>query len=102
MKQGTSANKGKDTAEYQEVTATLEVHPEDAAAAGVTDGGRATLTGEYGQITVVCKVKKPDELLPGTAFIAYGPATSRLMGGETHGTGMPDSKHLRVVLAPAE
>jgi formylmethanofuran dehydrogenase subunit D len=31
-------------------------------------------------------------------FIAYGDMSSRLMGGDTHGTGMPDSKGIDVEL----
>lgn len=100
LKQGTSANKGKDTDEYREVTGTLELHPEDAAAAGVADGGRAVLASPEGSISVTCRIKKPDELQPGSVFMAYGPLTSLLMGGDTHGTGMPDSKNLLVTLSP--
>jgi formylmethanofuran dehydrogenase subunit D len=29
-------------------------------------------------------------------FIAYGPESSRLLDGETHGTSMPDSKGIEV------
>jgi formylmethanofuran dehydrogenase subunit D len=29
-------------------------------------------------------------------FISYGDKSSRLMAGETHGTGMPDSKGMDV------
>ena len=39
---------------------------------------------------------KGDELQPGMLFISYGDKSSRLMGGETHGTGMPDSKGMDV------
>ena len=39
-----------------------------------------------------------NELPPGLLFISYGDASSRLMGGETHGSGMPDSKGLDVTL----
>ena len=37
----------------------------------------------------------------GVLFIAYGPESSKLMGGETHGTGMPDSKGIDVELTVA-
>lgn len=99
--QGVSANQGKLTGAYQEITATLELHPDDAAAAGVADGDAATLEGPGGRIGVTCQVVKPDQLPPGVAFMAYGPPTSQLMGAETHGTGMPDAKNLRVWLSPA-
>ncbi len=41
---------------------------------------------------------KGDELPPGLLFIAYGDLSSRLMGGDTHGSGMPTSKGLDVAL----
>jgi formylmethanofuran dehydrogenase subunit D len=34
-------------------------------------------------------------------FMPYGDRPSRLMGGDTHGTGMPDSKGLDVELERA-
>jgi len=34
----------------------------------------------------------------GILFIAYGDLSSRLMGGDTHGSGMPTSKGLDVEL----
>jgi len=33
-------------------------------------------------------------------FMAYGPASSQLMGGDTAGTGMPISKNLEVEVVP--
>ena len=41
---------------------------------------------------------KGDELPPGVLFIAYGDLSSRLMGGDTHGSGMPTSKGLDVAM----
>jgi formylmethanofuran dehydrogenase subunit D len=37
-------------------------------------------------------------LPPSLLFISYGDASSRLMGGETHGSGMPDSKDFDVTM----
>lgn len=39
-----------------------------------------------------------DELPPGMLFIAYGDISSRLMGSDTHGSGIPTSKEIDVVL----
>ena len=44
---------------------------------------------------VPCESGK-DELPPGMLFISYGPTSSLLMEGETHGSGMPTSKGLDV------
>ena len=48
-------------------------------------------------MVVPCKSGK-QELPPGMLFISYGDTSSRLMAGETHGSGMPDSKGLDVFL----
>ena len=39
-----------------------------------------------------------DELPPGLLFIAYGDLASRLMDGDTHGSGMPTSKGFAVTM----
>jgi hypothetical protein len=40
--------------------------------------------------------------MPETFILAYGDLSSRLMGGDTHGSGIPTSKGLDVVLEKAE
>jgi len=49
-------------------------------------------------VDVEIAAAKGDELPPGLLFIAYGDLSSRLMGGDTHGSGMPTSKGLDVTL----
>jgi formylmethanofuran dehydrogenase subunit D len=39
-----------------------------------------------------------DELPPGLLFIAYGNLSSMLMGADTHGSGIPTSKGIDVML----
>jgi formylmethanofuran dehydrogenase subunit D len=56
---------------------------------------------DVGEVTVPCKTSKGDELPPGLLFISYGMWSSALMGGDTQGSGMPDSKGLDVFLEPA-
>ena len=97
-RQGTSLNEGKDTEEYLEETGTLQVSPADMKRLGIKDGDRVRLRSEHGQVEVPCRASKGDELPPGVLFIAYGDCSSRLMGGDTHGTGMPDSKGIDVTL----
>jgi formylmethanofuran dehydrogenase subunit D len=97
--QGTSVG-NKASARYREVTRTLRVHPDDLARLGLRAGDRARVRNARAEIEVTC-VPAGDELPPGVLFIAYGPESSRLLGGETHGTGMPDSKGIEVeLLAP--
>ena len=41
---------------------------------------------------------KSGDLPPGLLFLPYGDMSSRLISGDTHGTGMPDSKGIDVEL----
>jgi formylmethanofuran dehydrogenase subunit D len=97
--QGTSVG-DKSSARYREATTTLRMNPDDMKRLGLTDGSRVRLRSAQAEIEVTC-VSARDELPPGLLFIAYGPESSKLMAGETHGTGMPDSKRIEVELTVA-
>ncbi|HEX9114476.1 MAG TPA: molybdopterin dinucleotide binding domain-containing protein [Anaerolineae bacterium] len=93
LKQGTGLNTGKGSADYLEAVGTVELSGGDLARLGALEGDDVRLRNRFGQVTVRCrKADLPD----GMAFMAYGPATSILMGSETGASGMPDSKHLEV------
>jgi formylmethanofuran dehydrogenase subunit D len=94
--QGTSVG-DKSSPAYAEATRTLRMNPADMARLGLVEGASVRLRNARAEITVRC-VSGKDELPPGMLFIAYGPESSRLMDGETHATGMPDSKGLEVEL----
>jgi formylmethanofuran dehydrogenase subunit D len=94
--QGTSVG-DKSSEQYVDVTRTLRMNPNDMTRLGLTNGALVRLRSAVAEISVTC-VSAKDELPPGLLFIAYGPESSRLMGGETQGTGMPDSKGLEVEL----
>ena len=97
-KQGTTLNEGKDSDGYLEEASTLRMNPQDMQRLGLSDGDKVRLRSEWGEIDVAVKASKGDELPPGLLFIPYGDLSSRLMGGETHGSGMPTSKGLDVEL----
>ena len=59
---------------------------------GLEAGDWVRVTSEHGQIEIRTKVAKKGELPAGLLFIAYGDYSSRLMGADTHGSGMPTSK----------
>jgi formylmethanofuran dehydrogenase subunit D len=65
---------------------------------GLAEGDSVRLTSASGQIEVAVTPAKADELPEGLLFIAYGDLSSRLMGGDTHGSGMPTSKGIDVEL----
>jgi formylmethanofuran dehydrogenase subunit D len=95
-KQGTSLNAGKLKHEYREVTSTVEMNQDDMARLCLKDGDAVRLSNTVGEAVVRCKGKKPSDLPSGMLFIAYGPPSSQLMGGDTAGSGMPISKNFEV------
>jgi formylmethanofuran dehydrogenase subunit D len=100
-RQGTALNEGKFTADYVEETSTLHMCPDDMARLGLKGGDRVGVRSASGRIELPCQAAKVGELPPGLLFLPYGDLSSRLMGGDTHGTGMPDSKGFDVELERA-
>ena len=101
-KQGCGISEGKFGENYQSEVNTLQVAPADMERLGLQPNHRVRLTSATGQIEVAVTAAKRDELPPGLLFIAYGDLSSRLMGGDTHGSGMPTSKGLDVELEVLE
>ena len=97
-RQGSGISEGKFKENYQSEINTLQVNENDMQRLGICKGDRVRLTSENGQIEVVIKPAPKDELPEGLLFIAYGDLSSRLMGGDTHGSGMPTSKGIDVQL----
>lgn len=97
--QGCGISEGKFQEKYQKEINSLQVAPGDMARLGLAEGDMVRLTGEEGQVVeVAVTAAKKDELPEGLLFIAYGDISSRLMGGDTHGSGMPTSKGMDVRL----
>jgi formylmethanofuran dehydrogenase subunit D len=99
-KQGTALNEGKYTDGYRSEINTLLMNPDDMGQLGLKDGDAVRMWNDVGTVVVPVKSGK-DELPRGLLFITYGDNSSRLMGGETHGSGMPDSKGLDVLIEKA-
>jgi formylmethanofuran dehydrogenase subunit D len=95
-RQGTALCTGKLGADYIEVSTTLEMNVEDMARLGLQADSRVRLRTPSGETILRCKARETKDLPPGLLFMAYGPASSQLMAGDTAGTGMPLSKNLRV------
>jgi formylmethanofuran dehydrogenase subunit D len=95
-KQGTALSEGKLGANYLQVTSTLEMNVEDMARLGLKNESRVRLRTPIGEAVLRCKGRETKDLPKGMLFMAYGPLSSRLMDGDTAGTGMPLSKHLDV------
>lgn len=97
-RQGVGISEGKFGKKYQEETQRLQMNPKDMERLNISPGAYVRLRTDIGQIEVAVTPAKQDELPSGILFIAYGDLSSRLMGGDTHGTGMPTSKGLDVEL----
>ena len=97
-RQGCGISQGKFTQGYVEETSRLRMAPDDMDRLGLTAGDVVKLTSPTGQIEVVVAKAVAGELPSGVLFIAYGDLSSRLMGADTHGSGMPTSKCLDVLL----
>jgi formylmethanofuran dehydrogenase subunit D len=95
-KQGTSLCAGKLGAEYIDLTSTVEMNVEDMARLGLHKDSRVRLRTPVGEAIVRCKGRETKDLPPGILFMAYGPLSSELMGGDTAASGMPISKNLDV------
>jgi formylmethanofuran dehydrogenase subunit D len=96
--QGCGISEGKYQTKYQTEINSLQVAPGDMKRLGLNPADRVRLTSDHGQVEVAVIQAKADELPEGLLFIAYGDISSRLMGGDTHGSGMPTSKGLDVEL----
>jgi len=98
-RQGTSMNESKFSKEYLEETGVIQICPEDMTRLGLTAGDLVCIRSEQRSIEIPCVAAKEKELPSGLLFMAYGDWSSRLMGSDTHGTGMPNSKGTDVYLS---
>ena len=98
-RQGTSMNESKFSKEYLEETGVVQICPEDMTRLGLVAGDLVCIRSEQRSIEIACVAAKEKELPSGLLFMAYGDWSSRLMGSDTHGTGMPNSKGTDVYLS---
>jgi formylmethanofuran dehydrogenase subunit D len=96
-KQGTGISTGKGQEDYHTETTTLQLNPADMERFGLKEGDAVLVKTTFGQALTRCKA---DDLPEGLAFMAFGPATSQLSGGETYASGMPDTKGIEIELEP--
>jgi formylmethanofuran dehydrogenase subunit D len=97
-KQGVGISEGKYKETYQNEINNLHLAPEDMERLSLSNGDRVRVTSEFGEIEINVMLAK-DDLPQGLLFLPYGDMSSRLMGGDTHGTGMPTSKGIDVELS---
>ncbi len=97
-RQGCGISEGKFAADFLDETRHLQVAPDDLARLGLAEGDRVRVESASGCIEVAVVAAKEGELPAGVLFLPYGDLSSRLMGGDTHGSGMPTSKGIDVAL----
>src|ERR1051325_3580207 len=95
-KQGTSMNETKLAGGYVDEINTLQMNADDMTRLKLKGGDKVRVRSETGVIELPGVAAKPGELPPGLLFLPYGDQSSRLMAGDTHGTGMPTSKGIDV------
>jgi formylmethanofuran dehydrogenase subunit D len=99
-KQGTSLCAGKQSAEYLQISSTVEMNVEDMAHLGLSNDSKVRLRTPIGEAVLRCKGRETKDLPRGLLFMAYGPLSSELMAGDTGASGMPISKNLEVEVEP--
>ena len=97
-RQGVGISEGKFEDTYLNETQRLQMSTDDMQRLGLAEDNWVRLTSPTGQIEVRVVPAPRNELPAGLLFIAYGDLSSRLMAGDTHGSGMPTSKGLDVEL----
>jgi formylmethanofuran dehydrogenase subunit D len=91
--QGKEVHKGKHSAEYDAEIRTAQMSRADLEARGLADGDPVRLWSRFGETRLTAKVA---DIPAGLVFVAYGFPVNQVIGGDTQGTGMPDSKGLDV------
>ena len=92
-KQGRTIHLGKGAKEYVEEISALEMNPADMEALQVKEGDRVRMRTPHGSSVVQCK---KGTVPPGLLFVAYGQFVNALVGPDTQGTGMPNTKGIEV------
>ncbi len=92
-KQGRTIHLGKEAKEYLDEVGALEMHPGDMQAIGIKAGDAVRIASPHGSTVMRCREGSIPE---GLAFAAYGGFVNALIGPDTQGTGMPDSKGIEI------
>lgn len=95
--QGASLHKGKDSDEYRQATGFVAMSRPDRERLSLEEGQRVRLRTAFGETELELRA---GELPAGMIFVPMGPAANMLIGAETRGIGMPDSKGLEVEVEP--
>ncbi|WP_298667680.1 molybdopterin dinucleotide binding domain-containing protein [uncultured Methanofollis sp.] len=90
----------KSGTEYAGATSRCMMNPVDMMDLDVESGDHLVVRGPAGE--VVLSVVPAEGTPRGMVFVPLGPYANHVLGGETHGTGMPDFKTQTVEIEPTE
>jgi formylmethanofuran dehydrogenase subunit D len=96
-KQGEALHIGKESDEYRQATGLVEMGRPDRERLGIEEGQRVRVRTAFGEAELELR---EGNLPEGMIFVPMGPAANALIGAETRGTGMPDSKGLEAEVEP--
>lgn len=89
IKQGMASVSGKKNEGYKKETAYVEISKEILKKYNLEEDEKIILESDSGQVEVRCKGA---ELSDKIVFMPYGKTANKLIGTDTGGTGMPNSK----------
>ncbi len=92
-KQGRTIHLGKGAREYLDEVSAIEMNPADMQALEIGEGDTVQVRNAHGKIVLRCRKGTIPE---GLVFVPYGSFVNELVGPDTQGTGMPDSKGITV------
>ncbi|OEG62656.1 MAG: molybdopterin dinucleotide-binding protein [Halanaerobium sp. MDAL1] len=89
IKQGMASVSGKKSDNYKKETSYVEVSKNILEQMNIEEGETVILESQSSSIEVTCKGA---DLEDDIVFMPYGPTANTLIGTDTGGTGMPNSK----------
>ncbi|HIJ06329.1 MAG: Molybdopterin dinucleotide-binding region [Methanomicrobiales archaeon 53_19] len=85
---------------YQRATSIVYINHLDLMELGIESGDRVQVTSDSGSVVLITEATH--DIPTGCAYIALGPYANAIIGGYTHGTGMPDYKDIIVEIEPTD
>jgi len=96
--QGKSLHLGKESQDFLDEVKGVQMNAADMANRGLMEGAAVRVRSAFGEMLGRCRQA---DLPPGMVFISYSYFCNQLIDGDTGGTGMPDSKGIRVEVEAA-
>lgn len=93
QKQADGLHIGKDSEEYHQATALVEMSAEDVTRLGLEEGEIVRLQTAAGEVEVPVTI---GDLPSGLLFMPMGPTANALVGTDTDASGTPPFKDLKV------